>query len=131
MSEVIKNGEIDVAAFTNKVVAAVELISSAEELEQKITGQPDQEIKAYSSGFEGSREEAREAVKREDVRRYICPALKTCSNETIEVAKTITPVLVGAVLAGVITIPLNPIFFGWLALVAVKAGVSTICYGIE
>lgn len=113
--------EFNLDDFQLQVLKAVEVISFSENLEPG-------RIQPYSSsGFQESKKEAQEIVERRDIKQYICPALKTVTDNTVEVANAITPALVTGVLAGTLAIPLNPILFGWIAVVIVKAGVSSLC----
>lgn len=70
---------------------------------------------------------AYEFLMRQDIKPYICPVLKSLTNDVCDIGKTLVPVLVPLALAGTISIPLDPIFFGILALMITKAGISTIC----
>ena len=65
----------------------------------------------------------------EDILPHICPFLKSLSNDTNEVAKTLVTALVPLALSGTIAIPLNPILFAMLALIICKAGINAICPG--
>ncbi|NES81300.1 MAG: hypothetical protein F6K10_07750 [Moorea sp. SIO2B7] len=114
------NQEFDAEKFQEQVLKAVEIISFSERLD------PD-EVRPQSSGFRESKKEAEEMLKRNDIKQIICPALTTIAGEGVEFAKQITPVLVGAVLAGTITMPLTPFLFAWMALAIAKAGAATIC----
>jgi hypothetical protein len=116
--------KINLDAFQQQVQNAVELISFSENLEPL---QP----RPYSSGFEESKKEAEQIVKRKDIKQIICPALTNVANDTANVVNAITPGLVTAVLAGTLAIPLNPVLFGWIAVVIFKAGVASICTGYD
>lgn len=61
------------------------------------------------------------------VRQYLCPALKSASNDAFDIAKTMTPVLAALSLAGVITLSLNPLIFAALSLLIARMGIATLC----
>ena len=71
--------------------------------------------------------EAKVLTNNNNVKSYLCSALKAVSDDSMEIAKFITPVLVGAVLAGTITMPLNPLLFGMVAFIIARVGVATYC----
>lgn len=72
-------------------------------------------------------QQATELVANKNFRYYLCSGLKTASNDSFEIAKIITPILIGLVTAGTITIPLTPILFASIALVITRASISSIC----
>jgi hypothetical protein len=72
---------------------------------------------------------AQEIVARRDIRIYLCPALQTVSNDAFDIAKVCTPILVGLVIAGTISIPLLPMLFAAIAFTISRAGVSSLCVG--
>jgi hypothetical protein len=71
--------------------------------------------------------QAKAIVKTRDLRKHLCGALHSISNDTFEIAKVVTPVLITLVLSGVITIPLSPLLFASLATIISKMGVSALC----
>lgn len=123
----VNKQNFDVEGFQKKVLKAIDLIISSEQFE-KLNNLPEETIQSYSSsGFEKFKNEATEQSQRQDVRKLICPALQCVTNDVNEIAKVIVPLLAGAVIAGTLIIPLNPILFGWIALVIARSGVATIC----
>ena len=66
-----------------------------------------------------------------DLRRYLCPVLQSASGDAFEVARIITPLLVGLKLSGKVTIDLNPWIFAGIALVIERMGVAAFCAGYE
>ncbi|MEB3177634.1 MAG: hypothetical protein VKL59_01110 [Nostocaceae cyanobacterium] len=114
----------ELAPFHQQVLKAVELISFSESVDES---QP----KAFSSGFEESKKEAEEILARQDIKAILCPALKNITNDAYDLANAITPLLFGAVIAGTIVVPLNPVFFGWVAIVIAKAGAASLCQGYD
>ena len=121
--------KLDEQAFQRKVLMAVNLISSAKSLEQSelVTFEPEQEIRASSTGFQESENEAKKIVSRRDIRKLICPALKSITNDSEQIATKITPILIGAIIAETIVMPLNPILFGWIAIVIARGSIASIC----
>jgi CobQ-like glutamine amidotransferase family enzyme len=111
---------IDVPAFQEQVQKAIDVILFAENLD------PEQ-VQPYSSGFEASKQEAEKYVARQEVKQTICQSLQALTGDIFEIANGITPVLVGAIVAGQITMPLNPLLFGWIALLLFRTGVKTFC----
>jgi hypothetical protein len=116
--------QFELETFQQQVKKAVELISFSENLDES---QP----QAFSSGFEESKKEAEEILQRQDIKAILCPALKNITNDAYDLANAITPLLFGAVLSGSIVIPLNPVFFGWMAIVIAKAGAAGLCHDYE
>lgn len=86
-------------------------------------------ISVAPSLIEDVEEEAKGIIHRKSLRQYLCPALQSVSNDANEVAKVIVPVLIPLILAGTIVISLNPVLFGWLAIIIAKMGVSSFCAG--
>lgn len=73
--------------------------------------------------------QAEKLVSRKDIRQHLCPALQTVADDAFDIAKVVTPILVPMVLAGTISIPLNPLFFATIALVIARMGVASLCAG--
>lgn len=108
----------------------VDLIVSSEgfETSSNLSNKSETTIQSYSShGFQELRNEAEQQSQRQDIRKLICPALKSVSDDVNEIAKVIVPLLAGAALGGTLIIPLNPILFGWIALIIARSGIATIC----
>lgn len=74
-----------------------------------------------------SQVKSEELVKRPDIRALLCPALQTVSDDTFEIAKIATPILVGLVIAGTLTIPLIPTLFASIALTISRLGIASLC----
>lgn len=111
---------IDSDSFQEQVIKAVEIISFSENLDQS-------QVRAFSDGFEETKREAEEIVEKGNVKNIICEAIKSPVDDVVELAQQITPALVGAILAESILIPLNPIIFGWIALLIFKMGINAYC----
>ncbi len=62
-----------------------------------------------------------------DLRRYLCPMLQGISSDAFEIARVITPLLVGLKLSGKLTIDLNPWIFAGIALLIERMGVAAFC----
>jgi 7-cyano-7-deazaguanine synthase in queuosine biosynthesis len=73
--------------------------------------------------------QAEKLVSQKDIGQYLCPALQTVADDAFDIAKVVTPILVPMVLAGTISIPLNPLFFATIALVIARMGVASLCAG--
>lgn len=74
---------------------------------------------------------AQEVVKRPEVWRHLCPALESASDDAFEIAKIITPVLVTLVLAGNLSIPLEPVLFATISIVIARMGIASLCVDFE
>lgn len=74
-----------------------------------------------------SQQKAEKLIKRKDVRDYLCPALQTLSGDTSTFGNTATQVLLAAVMAGQLSIPLVPVLFASIALVVSRMGIATLC----
>lgn len=72
---------------------------------------------------------ASDVLKRKNVRERLCPALKSVTDDVFDISKSVTPVLTGCVVSGVISIPLTPVIFAAVAVVIVRMGVATLCAG--
>jgi hypothetical protein len=68
---------------------------------------------------------AQRIVKRKSVRKYLCPALKSVSNDAFEIAKVIIPIL--APLSQSVKIPLDPLLFATIAIVIAKVSIAGLC----
>ena len=62
---------------------------------------------------------------------YLCPSLLSISNDAFEVARVITPLLVGLKLSGKVDIDLDPWLFAGIALMVERMGVAGFCAGYE
>lgn len=62
-----------------------------------------------------------------DLRRYLCPMLQSVSHDAFEVARIITPLLVGLKLSGKLAIELDPWIFAGIALLVERMGVAAFC----
>src|SRR5579864_9001253 len=65
------------------------------------------------------------------VQRHLCPSLLSVSNDAFEVARVITPLLIGLKLTGKVAIDLDPWLFAGIALVVERMGVAAFCAGYE
>ena len=107
--------------FLEKVQKSVDLIQFSEQLK-------DDQIQPFSSvGFDESKKEAEEIIQRQDIKQLICSSLTQATDDAYEMAKTITPILIVPILAETIVMPLNPILFGWVAILIARAGLAGFC----
>lgn len=74
-----------------------------------------------------SEQKARELIARKDILDYLCPALQTTSDDAFEIVKVITPILVGLVMAGTLSVPLIPVLFASIGLVVARMGIASLC----
>jgi|GEM_PF-5140032 len=77
--------------------------------------------------LEISEQKAKKLLAEEDICSRLCNALRTASNDSFEIAKIITPILVGLVVAGTISIPLLPILFASIALAITRMSIASLC----
>lgn len=76
---------------------------------------------------EVSKGKARELVAKREIRDHVCHALQTASDDAFEIAKIITPILIGLVTAGTISVALLPVLFASIALVIARMGIASLC----
>lgn len=74
-----------------------------------------------------SKKKAKRIVARQDIKKYLCPALQSVSNDVYEIAKAITPILVTLSFAGPIQVSLEPMLFAMIALIISRMGVAGLC----
>lgn len=65
------------------------------------------------------------------LQRYLCPSLLSVSSDVFEVARVMTPLLVGLKLAGKVAIDLDPWLFAGIALLIERMGVAAFCAGYD
>lgn len=71
--------------------------------------------------------DVQQAVRDSRVLKHLCPALDAATEDVFEIAKTITPILLGLILAGTIVLPLVPALFAGLAILISRIGVAALC----
>jgi hypothetical protein len=74
-----------------------------------------------------SEQAAKAILQRKAILVYLCPALESAGHDAFEIAKIITPILSGLVIAGTISIPLVPVLFASMALVISRSGRVSLC----
>jgi hypothetical protein len=73
-------------------------------------------------------QKAKELLARADIRaNYLCPALNKVSDNSFEIAKTLTPTLLMLHTTKVIVVPLGPLFIAIVAMMAANAGIASLC----
>lgn len=65
------------------------------------------------------------------LRHYLCPSLQSISSDAFEVARVITPLLVGLKLSGKIDIDLDPWLFAGITLLIERMGVAAFCADVD
>ena len=63
----------------------------------------------------------------ETIKKYICPALKSASDDAFEISKIITPILAGLSFTGTIDFPLDRLYFAVFSIIIARMGISTFC----
>lgn len=61
------------------------------------------------------------------LRDYLCPSLQSASADAFEIARVITPLLVGLKVSGKVPIDLDPWLFAGIALLVARTGVAGFC----
>jgi hypothetical protein len=77
--------------------------------------------------IEENADKAQVLLNRKSVRDHICPVLTKGANDFFDIAKSITPVLVGASIAGTLPFPLNPLIVALMALIIARIGIDRLC----
>lgn len=72
-------------------------------------------------------EKAEELLERNDIRHYICPALQSISKDAYDIGKVLAAVLIPLALSNTISIPLDPVVFGLMAIMISKMGIASLC----
>ncbi len=70
---------------------------------------------------------AGEVVQAVTFKRALCAVLTSASNDTLEIAKVATPILVGLVAAGTLAIPLSAFVYAGIAIAISRMGVASYC----
>jgi len=97
-----------------KIIAAIE--NSGEDTAYAFMGSTDSE-----------KDQAEKLIAKPDLKKSICVALKSLSNDVYGISEKLTPVLVTVAIANPALMPLNPLVFAWVAILISRAGVNTIC----
>lgn len=66
-------------------------------------------------------------IKKNDIRDYICAALKSGADDVFSIAKVIIPILLPLSMAGTITVPPDTLSYAAIALVVSKMGIAALC----
>jgi len=70
---------------------------------------------------------AKAVIKRETLRKHICAALEKASDDIFEIAKIITPLLIGLVSSGIVQMNLTPLLVAAIAFAVSRIGVASLC----
>jgi len=74
-----------------------------------------------------SEQKARQLLEQKDIRTRLCQALQAVPNDSFEIAKVITPLLIEFSKAGTISIPIIPVQFASITLAIARIGVAGLC----
>jgi len=74
-----------------------------------------------------SEQKSRRLLEQREIRTRLCQALQTTPNDSFEIAKVITPLLIEMNTAGIISIPIIPVHFASITLVIARMGVTGLC----
>jgi hypothetical protein len=110
------------------------LLSLGSELEgETISLEKDIHQLTYPGGYFAERivptalDAAKKALAREDIRKYLCIALGSVSNDALEIAKVATPFLATLSVAKQINLPLDTMLYAMIAVTISRMGVTTLC----
>jgi len=70
---------------------------------------------------------ATQLLRQRRLNTALCKALHSVAHDVFEIAKTITPLLISLNLAGLTTIPVNPLLFATIAMTIYRMGISALC----
>jgi len=76
---------------------------------------------------EPASEQAKKLVAKKEIKKYLCAALKSVSDDVFEISKVITPILLSLSIAGTISIPLSPLLYASMAILISKMGIAMLC----
>ncbi len=116
--------EFDLNEFQTQINQSLDEISFYDNLKPG-------EITAYGTNLTEIKKQAEDLLFHKDIKPYICPSLTNITDDIKTVANTITPGLVTAILAGTLIMPLNPVIFGYIAVLIVKEGISNFCQDLQ
>ena len=74
-----------------------------------------------------SEQKTRQLLTQKEIRTRLCQALQTTSNDSFEIARIITPLLIELAAAGTISIPIIPVQFASITLVIARMGATELC----
>jgi hypothetical protein len=75
--------------------------------------------------------EAADLLQRPTVRQQLCRPLRSVSEDIREVAKVVGAALLPLSLTPAAVIPVSAVLFGAVAVMIVRAGISSVCAGVE
>jgi hypothetical protein len=84
-------------------------------------------VEASRREQEQYRTQAIVAITNTGIRRRICAALKSVSQDAHEIAKVLTPVFVPLILTRTIPIPLEPLIISHIAVIVSRMGIAALC----
>ena len=87
---------------------------------------PEQVVEAV----EATTSAAEQLLSTGSVRRAICRALNSTSQDVFDIAKTVTPVLAGASIAGTVSIGAPVLLYAVASLIIARAGITSFCRGV-
>ncbi len=102
-------------------------------IQQQVSADPERKLTVHERTVilvlrdQASIKKAAEIVAREDIRSFLCPGLLRGSDDVFELSKIVTPVILGLVAAGTITIPLIPVLVAAIALQISRMSIASIC----
>jgi uncharacterized protein YeaO (DUF488 family) len=81
----------------------------------------------FKAEIESNAADTKEILNEKSIRERLCPILSRGANDFFDIAKCITPVLVGASIAGSLKYPLNPLMVALGALMIARIGIERFC----
>lgn len=121
----------DQEAFANDILELLKTRSSNE-----LEDHDDDFDTVFAGNYEGNteeletREKAVGLLKEQDLKKLICPFLKSCANDVFDIAKMLTPLISAATLSGKISFPLDAEISAAFFILIAKGGVASYCNGL-
>lgn len=113
--------------FTANVVAAAYRLQTADMMGDALGALPGQATGPDATEVAKATQQAEHLVQQHSFREWMCPALRTTSDDVGMIAKIATPILLKASLGPQAPITLSVLGFAAVAFVIARAGISAVC----
>ncbi|NEP20061.1 MAG: hypothetical protein F6J97_24765 [Leptolyngbya sp. SIO4C1] len=74
-----------------------------------------------------SEQVAKRLIQWKDIKDNLCPSLQGLSDDVFEITNTAISILAPLSIAGTLAIPLQPMLWGWIALIISRVGIRNFC----
>ncbi|MEO0987967.1 MAG: hypothetical protein AAFY20_20865 [Cyanobacteria bacterium J06639_14] len=78
-----------------------------------------------------SEQAAKRLIQWDDIRNNLCPSLQGLSDDVFDVTNTAISILAPLSIAGTLAIPLQPMLWGWIALIISRVGIRNFCRNFD